>query len=163
MFDNSGSMNDQIQAYFYDPSTTYDPVVVPQANRDKVYYQVTGGRWNLFANSITDVACPSAQTALTNSGHYEGNTNSSCSSKSRTLRTGNYRNYLASIGGSEYLTKLTIAKRVITDFLDTINGVRIGVMVFNKAVTVNGISDSEGGHLQSTIKSSDTIRQLELN
>ena len=65
MFDNSGSMNDQIQAYFYDPSTIYDPVVVPQSNRNKVYYRVTGASWNVFANSITDVACPSAQTALT--------------------------------------------------------------------------------------------------
>jgi len=155
MFDNSGSMNDQIQTYFYNPSTTYDPLVVSQAYRDRVYYRVTGGGWILFANSITDVACSSARTALTNNGHYEGNTNASCSSKNRTLRTGNYRNYLASIGGSEYLTKLTIAKRVINDFLDTMNGVRLGVMVFNPAVNDN----SEGGHIQSTIKTlNDTTR-----
>jgi type IV pilus assembly protein PilY1 len=149
IFDNSGSMNDQIQAYFYDPLTTYDPMVVSQAYRDRVYYRVSGGGWNLFANSIAAVACSSARTALTNNGHYEGNTNASCSSNNRTLRTGNYRNYLASIGGSEYLTKLTIAKRVINDFLDTVNGVRLGVMVFNRAVN----NDSEGGRLQSTIKS----------
>jgi type IV pilus assembly protein PilY1 len=162
MFDNSGSMNDLIQAYFYDPSTTYDPLVVPQANRDTVYYRVWGGGWNLFANSIAAVACSSAQTALTSNGHYEGYTNASCSSRNRTLRTGNYRNYLASIGGSEYLTKLTIAKRVINDFLNTINGVRLGVMVFNKAGTVNGISDSEGGHIQSTIKSLDATTRSQL-
>jgi type IV pilus assembly protein PilY1 len=162
IFDNSGSMNDDIQAYFYDPSTTYDPLVVSQANRNTVYYRVTGGGWILFANSITDVACSSARTALTNNGHYEGNTNSSCSSKNRTLRTGNYRNYLASIGGSEYLTKLTIAKRVIKDFLDTMNGVRIGVMVFNKVVTVHGISDSEGGRLQSSIKSLNDTNRAQL-
>jgi type IV pilus assembly protein PilY1 len=149
IFDNSGSMNDQIQAFFYDPLTTYDPMVVSQAYRDRVYYRVSGGGWNLFANSIAAVACSSARTALTNNGHYEGNTNASCSSNNRTLRTGNYRNYLASIGGSEYLTKLTIAKRVINDFLDTVNGVRLGVMVFNRAVN----NDSEGGRLQSTIKS----------
>ena len=131
MFDNSGSMNDEIQAYFYDPSTTFDPIVVSQANRDVVYYRVYGGGWNLFANSIADVACSSARTALTNNGHYEGNTNSSCSRTNRTLRTGNYRNYLASIGGDEYLPKLTIAKRVMEDFLTTIHGVRIGMMVFN--------------------------------
>jgi type IV pilus assembly protein PilY1 len=151
MFDNSGSMNDEIRVSFYDPSTTYDPLVVSQANA--VYYRVFGGGWNLFTTSITNVACPSARTALTNNGHYEGYTSSTCSSTNRTLRTGNYRNYLASIGGSEYATKLSIAKRVINDFLDTINGVRIGVMVFNRAVTVNGVSDSEGGRLQSSIKS----------
>ena len=162
MFDNSGSMNDQIQVHFYDPAITYDPLVVPQGNRDTVYYRVYGGGWTLFANSISDVACSAARTALSNNGHYEGYTNSTCSSRNRTLRTGNYRNYLASIGGSEYATKLTIAKRVIKDFLDTISGVRIGVMVFNKAVTVNGISDSEGGRLQSTVKSLDTTTRSQL-
>jgi type IV pilus assembly protein PilY1 len=162
MFDNSGSMNDAIQVHFYDPSITYDPLVVSQANRDTVYYRVYGGGWNLFANSIAAVACSSARTALTNNGHYEGYTSASCSSGNRTLRTGNYRNYLASIGGSEYLTKLTIAKRVINDFLDTIYGVRLGVMVFNAPVTVNGISDSEGGRLQSSIKSLDTTTRSQL-
>jgi type IV pilus assembly protein PilY1 len=164
IFDNSGSMNDQIQAYFYDPTITYapTPLVVPLANRDTVYYQVSGRTWNLFANSIANVACPAARTALTNNGHYEGNTNSSCSSKYRTLQTGNYRNYLASIGGSEYLTKLTIAKRVINDFLDTINGVRVGVMVFNGVVYINGVSESEGGHIQSTIKSLDATTRGQL-
>jgi type IV pilus assembly protein PilY1 len=153
MFDNSGSMNDEIQSYFYDPSTTYDPLVVSQANRDKVYYRVYGGGWNLFANSIADVACPSARTPLTNNGHYEGNTNSSCSRTNRTLRTGNYRNYLASVGGSEFLPKLTIAKRVMEDFLNTIHGVRIGMMVFN---------NSEGGRIHSTIRSLNETTRNEL-
>jgi type IV pilus assembly protein PilY1 len=155
MFDNSGSMNDEIQAYFYEPSTTYDPLVVSQANRDTVYYRVYGGGWNLFANSIADVACSSARTALTSNGHYEGNTNSTCSSRNRTLRTGNYRNYLASVGGSEFLPKLTIAKRVMEDFLTTINGVRIGMMVFNT---------SEGGRIHSTIRSlNETTRNQLIN
>jgi type IV pilus assembly protein PilY1 len=153
MFDNSGSMNDEIQAYFYEPSTTYDPLVVSQANRDAVYYRVYGGGWNLFANSIANVACPSARTALTNNGHYEGNTNASCSSTNRTLRTGNYRNYLASVGGSEFLPKLTIAKRVMEDFLNTIQGVRIGMMVFNY---------SEGGRIHSTIRSLNETTRTQL-
>jgi type IV pilus assembly protein PilY1 len=155
MFDNSGSMNEEIQAYFYDSSTTYDPLVVSQANRDKVYYRVYGGGWNLFANSIADVACASARTRLTNNGHYEGYTNSSCSGTNRTLRTGNYRNYLASVGGDEYLPKLTIAKRVMEDFLTTIHGVRIGMMVFN---------NSEGGRIHSTIRSlNETTRDQLIN
>jgi type IV pilus assembly protein PilY1 len=162
MFDNSGSMNDQIQVFYYDPATIYDGLVVPQSSRDAVYYRVSGAGWNLFANSIADVACSSARTALTSNGHYEGNTNSSCSRTNRTLRTGNYRNYLASIGGSEYATKLSIAKRVINDFLDTMNGVRVGVMVFNRAVTVNGVSDSEGGRLQSSIKTLDATARSQL-
>jgi len=158
MFDNSGSMNEEIQVYFYDPNVLYDPLVVPQANRNTVYYRTSGGAWLLFANSISDVACSAARTALTNHGHYEGNTNSSCSRTNRTLRTGNYRNYLATIGGDETVPKLTVAKQVIEDFLNTINGVRIGMMVFNRAVNDN----SEGGRIHSTIKSLDDAGRNQL-
>ena len=158
MFDNSGSMNEEIQVYFYDPNILYDPLVVPQANRNTVYYRTSGGAWSLFANSIADVACSAARTALTNKGHYEGNTNSSCSRTNRTLRTGNYRNYLATIGGDEFVPKLTVAKKVIEDFLNTINGVRIGMMVFNRAINDN----SEGGRIHSTIKSLDDAGRNQL-
>ena len=158
IFDNSGSMNDEIQTRYYDPAITYDPLVVPVANRDTVYYRSSGNRWVLFANSIADVACSNARTALTTYGHSEGPTNLTCSSSSRTLRTGNYRNYVAS-GGDLFQTKLEIAKSVISDFINTINGVRVGVMVFNPAVTDrtseggSSHSNSHGGHIQSTIKS----------
>jgi type IV pilus assembly protein PilY1 len=47
---------------------------------------------------------------------------------------------------------------VINDFLDTMNGVRLGVMVFNRAVN----NDSEGGRLQSRIKSLDTTTRSQL-
>jgi len=154
MFDNSGSMNEEVQAYFYDSTITYNPspLVVPLDKRDSVY-RSGGGGWILWKNNISEVPCASARTALTNHGHYEGYTNSSCTGQSRTLRTGNYRNYLASIGGDETLPKLTIAKRVITDFLNTISGVRIGVMNFNY---------SEGGFIKSTIKSLTDANRTQL-
>ena len=157
IFDNSGSMNDEVQAYFYDPAVIYDPAVVPVVNKGTVYYK-SGSQWVLFKNSISQVSCAAARTALTNLGHYEGPTSSSCSSQTRTLRTGNYRNYLASVGGSEYLPKLTIAKRVIKDFLSTVHGVRIGFMVFNRVVTVDGVSETEGGRIQSTDQEPDGQR-----
>jgi type IV pilus assembly protein PilY1 len=144
VFDNSGSMNDEVQAYYYDPAVLYPPLVVPQASKDKVYYKTTAGGWNLFANAISDVACSAARTALTNKGNYVGYTNSNCKSSQKTLRTGNYQNYLSSIGGDEFIPKLTIAKKVITDFLNTINNVRVGVMIFNS---------DEGGRIQSSVKS----------
>lgn len=159
IFDNSGSMNDLIQAYFYNSATLYDPLVVSQLNRDTVYYRRSSGGWSLFANSINDVVCADARTALTNQGHYEGPTDNTCNRTNRTLRTGNYRNYLASVGGSEFLTKLSVAKQVISDFINTINGVRIGVMVFNPAVNNN----SEGGRIQSTIKSLTTGNRNQLS
>ena len=140
IFDNSGSMAEEIQAYFYDHTTIYTPATY---SANAVYYQTYTG-WSLFKDDISQVSCAAARTALTNQGHYEGNTDSSCSGTYKTLRTGNYRNYLAYIGGDETLPKLTVAKKVIKDFLDTINGVRVGVMVFN---------NEEGGHLQSFITS----------
>jgi type IV pilus assembly protein PilY1 len=143
-------MNGVIQAYFYDSSITYDPLVVPQADRDKVY-KFDGTNWVLFKNSIGEVRCTWASWALTTKGHYEGFTKWNCLQNRETLRTGNYRNFIASVGeGNVNLTKLDAAKRVITDFLNTVNGVRVGAMVFNY---------SEGGHIQSTIKSlNDTTR-----
>lgn len=153
MFDNSGSMNDEVQAYYYAPSVLYPPLVVPQANKNTVYYKTTSGNWNLFANAISDVACSSARTALTNSGNYVGYTNSTCKSSQKTLRTGNYQNYLTSIGGDETLPKLTIAKKVVSDFLNTINNVRVGVMIFN---------NDEGGRIQSDVKSLTDANRTQL-
>ena len=87
-------------------------------------------------------------------GHYEeGTLIPVAQATSKTLRTGNYRNYLASIGGDETLPKLTIAKKVITDFLNTVHGVRVGVMVFNS---------DEGGHIQSTIESLTGVTRTQL-
>lgn len=166
IFDNSGSMNDEIQTRFYDHTITYDPSVVPVGNKDSVYRK-SSGQWILWKNAISDVPCSTAQTALTNEGHYEGRADTGCSGTSRTLRTGNYRNYLAT-GGDQYETKLYIAKRVIRTFLNTINGVRLGVMVFNPVVndyTSEGgssHSNSNGGRIQSTIKSLTDANRTQL-
>lgn len=148
IFDNSGSMGEQIPVVYYNYETEYPPAVVPLADKGKVYYQSWWGNWSVFKNSIEEVPCPDAQTALTYNGHYEGYTNSTCNKNSYNLRTGNYRNFLAT-EGSETDTKLNIAKNVIKDFLDTINGVKVGVMIFN---------GSEGGRLQDETKTQ--IRSL---
>jgi type IV pilus assembly protein PilY1 len=148
LFDNSGSMDEEVPTRSYSNSVTYDPLVVPTANRNTVY-RLQGNNYSLFANDISNLACAAARTALTNTGHYTGNTNASCSGTSRTLWTGNYRNYIAS-GGDKSDRKIDIAKEVMTDFLSAINGVKIGAMVFN---------NSEGGRIQTTIKSlTDTGR-----
>jgi type IV pilus assembly protein PilY1 len=144
-------MNEEVPTRFYSDAVTYDPLVVPAANRDSVYRR-SSGIWVFWKNSIADVLCPSARTALTNYGHYEGPTSSTCSSQNQTLRTGNYRNYVAS-GGDQREAKLYIAKRVMTDFLNTIHGVRIGMMVFN---------ESEGGRIHSTIRSLDGTTRSQL-
>ncbi len=155
IFDNSGSMNENVPGPPYDPNRLYDPLVVPQANAGKVYYRQYWGGWQLFANSISEVQCSYARTALTSYGHYEGYTNSKCNKNYYTLRTGNYRNYLAWIDTDPLYSKpkLRVAKDVIKEFLNTINGVRIGVMIFNY---------SEGGRLHSPIRSLDEQTRSQL-
>lgn len=155
IFDNSGSMNDNVPGPPYNPNTLYDPLVVPQSDAGKVYYRRFWGGWELFANSISEILCSDARTALTNYGHYEGYTSSNCRRNYYTLRTGNYRNYLAWINNDPLYSKpkLQVAKEVITEFLNTINGVRIGVMIFNY---------DEGGRLQSSIRSLDEQTRSQL-
>jgi len=151
IFDNSGSMNEEVATRNYDPAIAYDPLEVPTSDSGKVYRR-SGWSWVFFANSIADVACAAARTALTNYGHYEGGTNASCGGTNRVLRTGNYRNYIAS-GGDISEAKLVIAKRVITDFLNTVNGVKLGAMVFNT---------SQGGRIHTTVKSLTSSNRTQL-
>jgi type IV pilus assembly protein PilY1 len=163
IFDNSSSMNNVLYYRSYVPSTTYepDPLVVPIANRDTVY-KYSSGNWVLYGTSeatsrIADVPCPAAKNALMTLGQYTGKTaysGSNCTNPSLQLRTGNYRNYQAS--GGDAITKLEVAQQIIKDLIDTVNGVRIGIMVFNPDVadsTVHGPRNSHGGSIQSDIVS----------
>lgn len=159
MFDNSISMGEQVQTRYYSNAVTYDPGPVLIENRNTVYRR-QGGSYTWFAGSIADVLCASARTALTNTGHYSGGTTSTCGGSSRTLWTGNYRNYIAS-GGDQSDTKIHIAQSVITEFLAAINGVRLGAIVFN-VQPGGGNDNSEGGHIQTTIKSLTTDGRTQL-
>ncbi len=153
MFDNSGSMAEYVSTRYYEDGVTYDPLVVPTANRNTVYRRQSGSFY-FFADSIGLVACPRAQTALINTGHYSGGTTSGCGGQSRTLWTGNYRNYIAS-GGDLSERKIDIAKNVMESFLSAINGVRIGAFIFN---------NDNGGRVQTTVKSiTDLSRQQLIN
>jgi len=154
VFDTSGSMNDQVSTgNIYDPATPY-PTHPDHTDivATKVYNKTGTGDWfnplSVFKNSISEVACATARTTLTNKGTYTGRTNSTCTSTTRTLATGNYLNfYLASDGMVGYMTKISIAKLVIKDFLDTISDVRVGLMRFG-SITRYGTPDSdEGGRI----------------
>ena len=171
MFDSSGSMGDLVPAPAYVPATDYadvlatsDPPItpeVPSANRNVVYSCTTSGSCNtVFKNDISQVLCTKAKTSLTNSGYFVGTGNSSVYSDSTcctstknkcaiyTLRTGNYRNYLKykNTNPTFHKTKIQVAKDVIKEFIDNVEGVRLGVMKFN---------NNEGGKIQSAIVSLD--------
>ena len=165
MFDNSGSMGDFVPAppYYNDHGyavilANMDPPIVPQvsaANRDVVYScNNSGSCTTVYKNNISQVLCAAVQTALTNSGYYQGRikADSSCSTKNSdqtyTLRTGNYIDYLQYKTNDPTFnqTKLQTAKNVVNDFVNNIDAVRVGVMIFNT---------SEGGKIQSNIMEVD--------
>ena len=145
IFDNSGSMDWTIDTgNHYDPSTHYpvDPDhtdIVSTPGQGKVYKKRSSGEWfplDPFKNSINGVGCPEARTKLTDNGFYFGKANynqntGECTGAQVTLATGNWLNFfLASNGIYGAMKKIDIAKKVIKDFLGTIQDVRIGLMVF---------------------------------
>jgi type IV pilus assembly protein PilY1 len=155
IFDNSNSMADQIQVSgFYDPSKTYSGPGTSGA----VYY-LFYGYWYWFASSINQVACSNARTALSTTGFYSGPTSSGCNSQNYSLRTGNYINYLINPPADvKYQTKLEIARQIITDLIDSVSGVRVGIMEFNPIIYGYGPTyfygqDAKGGKVAKEINS----------
>jgi type IV pilus assembly protein PilY1 len=149
IFDNSGSMNDAIDTEVeYDPNTTYPASSkYPTIVSTKVYENRYGDWFNplrVFKDSISLVECSKARDFLTTKGGpYIGPTNSTCRWTNKTLATGNWLNfYLANDGIVGKAKKIDIAKKVIKNFLGTIDGVRVGLMIFNY---------SEGGKIHTYI------------
>jgi len=145
MFDNSASMNDKISGAQYDPLTTYPFAITEYPNQ--VYYRGTGGSWNIYRDSIEQITCSAAKTALTSEGFYTGRirfSTSECGTANLVnLRTGNYMNYMQVSGGPADRPKLGIAKGIIQSYVNTTDGVRFGAMIFN---------DNEGGRILKEIK-----------
>jgi type IV pilus assembly protein PilY1 len=129
--DSSGSMDEYITT-----SYPYDPNVSPPypGSRDpvKVYRRtcifIIFCSYSVYANSIADVSSSSAQSALSSVGHWTG----SIGGSSVQLFVGSYLNY-SSCGSCQGVSekKIDIAKRVINDLVNNVEGVRFGVMRFN--------------------------------
>jgi type IV pilus assembly protein PilY1 len=136
LIDSSQSMDDYISQAAEAP---YSAATVYTGSRAtaKVYSCTSGdcatdpSRYSVYKNTIADVPCDTARTALSTVGKWNGNIRSTgCGGSSyRQLRTGNYLNYLFSpIGGVE--RKITVAKRVLANLLSVTEGVRFGTMKF---------------------------------
>jgi type IV pilus assembly protein PilY1 len=157
IFDNSGSMAENVPAPAYYNDHGYaiilanlDPPIVPQvsdANKNVVYYYKNGSYYQI-ASDISQVQCAAAKTGLTTYGYWQGklnsNSNTNCGNTTYTLRTGNYRDYLQyQTNDPSFSTpKIQVAKNVINDFIDNVDGIKLGVMIFNS---------SEGGKIQNVI------------
>src|SRR5215831_7095156 len=149
MIDNSGSMNDSAPSNSFDVpppngSAAYYPVLnncdpsgkpkVYQACASvKVYKSSSGSTYSSYANdvsSVTGTGSATAQAALNSAGYWSGKINGS----TVNLFTGNYLNYLlgtCASGGACSKPKMDIAKEVINGLLDSVQGVRFGVMTFH--------------------------------
>src|SRR5215470_8907367 len=156
MIDNSGSMGDSAPSNSFDVpppngSGSYYPVLnncdpsgkpkVYQACASvNVYKSSSGNTYTSYANdvsSVTGTGSAAAQAALNSAGYWSGKINGS----TVNLFTGNYLNYLlgsCASGGACSKPKMTIAKEVVNSLLDSVQGVRFGVMTFHYDSTGNG-------------------------
>ena len=136
LFDSSGSMADSVPSMPYDPLFPY-----PAINRcgnpatsacDPVkVYKLQSGKYTVYANSVSLVNKTSAQTALNANGYWSG----SISGTSYDLFVGNYLNWKLSGNYPATEPKIVIAKRVIDNLLNNVEGVSFGVMRFNNTGT----------------------------
>jgi hypothetical protein len=167
IFDKSGSMADPLSGNWdycpgcYDPWNVYpQPSGVPTLSSSKVYEKLGSVWWNssypngkVYKNTVGEILCVNAQNQLNawGDGLFESGKpdNANCTSgTTRTLATGNWLkyNYASSANKATCNPKIDIAKTVIKNFLDTVLGVRVGLIVFNG-------SPYEGGHILKEIVS----------
>lgn len=121
LFDTSSSMNQEIPSLPYDPNTTY-PVVV---NTTVVYHQKKPkDDPKVYKSSIAEVPDADARDSLSTVGFWAGKIGGS----TVYLRLGNYINFWECQSCSGLEKKLDAAKRVITNLIKNVQGVRFGVM-----------------------------------
>src|SRR5499427_5615599 len=158
MIDDSGSMADAAPSNSFDVpppsgSGAYYPVLnnCDPSGKPKVYQSCaslkvyksgsSSGTYTSYANTVSAVSgtgSAAAQAALNSAGYWSGKINGS----TVNLFTGNYLNYLlgtCTSGGACSKPKMQIAQEVINKLLDSVQGVRFGVMTFHYDSTgVNG-------------------------
>jgi type IV pilus assembly protein PilY1 len=163
MIDDSGSMGDSAPSNSFDVpppngSAAYYPVLnncdptgkpkVYQACASvKVYKSGSASTYTFYANDVSSVngtGSTAARAALNSAGYWSGKINGS----TVNLYTGNYLNYLlgsCASGGACTKPKMTIAKEVINGLLDSVQGVRFGVMTFYYDSNNNGLGAQVAG------------------
>jgi type IV pilus assembly protein PilY1 len=151
VLDTSGSMGDadgtddgKIDTNAsYSSATTYP---AGDYNSTRVYRK-QGSSYNLYANSVAQVNSSSARNALNSVGFWSGN----ISGSNVQLFLGNYLNYLfGSCSTCAREDKIDVAKRLINNLINNVEGVRFGVMRFvnNNITWISpwfGTDDGGGG------------------
>jgi type IV pilus assembly protein PilY1 len=169
MIDNSGSMADNAPSNSFDvPAPNGAAPYYPTLNRCgsqknqtctsiKVYKSGSNSTYTSYANDVPSVNSTAAQNALNTSGYWSGK----ISGSTVNLYTGNYLNYLygtCANQGACNKSKMDIAKEVINSLLDSVQGVRFGVMTF-----YYGSGGVRGSRVIAQVGSSVTAMKVAVN
>ncbi|MGH7768880.1 MAG: pilus assembly protein, partial [Candidatus Binatia bacterium] len=124
VLDTSGSMNDQIGtpiAYNPNQSPAY-----PGSYTPAVVYKRQGSSYTVYALTIALVLNAQARTSLSTVGFWSGR----IAGSNLQLFVGSYLNYTFCSTCDGVEPKIDIAKRVISNLVTSVNGVRFGLMRF---------------------------------
>jgi len=149
ILDNSSSMLTEDQPPDYNPNPPATPYPGPYLTN--AVYSKQGSDWILFTNDVNNIVCTNAKDMLTTYGIYNGkmnNGNFDCTGKTMFLHTGNYLNYLGWAATSNQ-PRLGLAKGTIHSYINTTNGVRFGLMVFN--------ANGQGGRVVAPISNDKLV------
>jgi len=148
IFDNSSSMANEDQAPLYNPDRTNPAPTYSGSYPNNAVYKKSEKDWFLFKNHYNEILCSTVQTSLAVDGIYNGKLKSdtSCDVKGKGspvfLQTGNYMNYLALTQESKQ-PRLGLAKGTIHSYVNSTEGIRFGLMVFN--------SNGQGGRITAPV------------
>ncbi len=146
ILDTSGSMQDEAS-----PGNPYNPATTYAASNDcggspcvtNTVYKCTAfglecGNWTAHVTNVTSVttSCGGANprnrlqtTGQWNSGSRRLQTSGACASGNGIYATGNWINWRSAVGAPE--PKIDIAKRVVTNIVQSTSGIKLGLMEFN--------------------------------
>jgi type IV pilus assembly protein PilY1 len=155
--DSSGSMDESITTtYPYDPNAS--PPYPGSRAPEKVYRRTCiffiFCSYSVYEDSIGEVNSATAQSALSTVGNWTG----SIGGSSVQLFVGNYLNY-SSCSSCQQTSekKIDIAKRVIGDLVNNVEGVRFGVMRFNSGGNYGQMVAEIGSTASSIISAVNNI------
>jgi len=138
ILDNSGSMTNSVPSAkaAYDPNTTYTPLRYCNGSYCSANAVYKASDYSKVLNNVDSVTCngTTARDQLKTSGQYSGTSltvSGACGSKTGSYVLGNYVNWLK-IPSTIYRPKIDIARDVVTNLIQTTNGVNFGLMKFNQ-------------------------------
>ncbi|MBI5901902.1 MAG: hypothetical protein HZB84_00225 [Deltaproteobacteria bacterium] len=154
ILDNSGSMSGTVNdGTSYNSGTIYAATNNCWSGSTQVscasntVYRSVSGKWNFYISNVdTGVSCATAKNSLKGaSGLYNGKLKSTgvCTTPTGSFALGNYVNWYSVHGPRP---KMDIAKEVLANLINSTDGVKFGLMIFNSNNPDN-TANVEGGHI----------------